>query len=814
MAIEITKTTKALSKRTNLQQQIILKIDGFTDCFGAVDVKVIPKYDTGLFYDAPGLSYDGLITANESLDYISLEGTTTQISSQVNIEDGLPNAISRFSVNLIDKNSLLSEKFRPGNIVDDMLGREAQIYISFQGGAFPEDATRIFIGIIDDISFPAGLVKLSISSPEKFRQNEIFIKYNNALNGLINSSVTTVVVDSTTNFIPPVDILQSYIRIGDELLEVTAVPGATSFTVIRGSLGTTAVSHSDNDEIESFYRLTGNPISMALKLMLSNSEATYIDSLSVSAFNQLTPSLFIQNSILFPGINNIEDEYGITEGDTLTITGADNPSNDVIDAVISGFGVTDSGSYILVTSTLVTDTGNTALASFKSQYNTLPVSGGAVAGFGIKPKFIDVKQFQSIASTNSSFFVDYDLLVKDTVAGEDFISSKILFPSGILSIIRKGRTSAVFLAPPVVTNLAPVLNASNIERPESIVLKRSINDHFYNAIVYKFNPDVLEDKFLGGEITQSSDSTNRIKVPNKVLTIEAPGLKDTVANRALIQSISERLLQRYRFGAESMEVFVNYRDSFNLDLRDAVVFDGTNLNIANTENGTRNFEPKVMQIFNRQMNLKTGEVKLLLVNSIYNVDGRYIVIAPASDTATGATTTNIPLKRSYSTSLLDEENEKWQRLIGERVRVRSKDFIYNEETTFIGFRDDQVNTMIVDTLSLAPGVDYIVEPSDYDESSSSINSLTKSIHGSFNRQLTVLAGISSTVFTVVDPSELLEEMVIRIHSEDFTKDSGEVEIIDITGTSITVEDMGFTPTGTDLIDRIGYTDNGDPYLYL
>lgn len=809
MAIELSKTIKALKEQTNLKQQIILKINGFTECFGAVAVKEILKYGTGHKFGDPGLTYGGLVDVNGSKDFIMLNGTTTQITSQVNIEDGLPNSISRFSVSMIDKNSELSTLFRPGNIQPDMLGLRAEIYITFQGGAFPEDATRIFIGIIDEINFPAGECKLSISSPEKFRQNEIFTKANTNLDGAINDSITTITVDSTSDFIDPVDIIQSYIKIGDELMEISSST-ATTFTVTRGALGTTSVSAENNDDIESFYRLTGNAIEMALKLMMSGGDEFFETGAEITAFNQITPTNFIQNSIFFPNIPNIEDEFGLTEGDIFTVEAATIPGNNVSLAIISGFGIDGSGSYIITTSTLTTDTAESATAKFKSQYNVLP----AAASFQIEPRFIDVEQFQNINAQNSSFFVDYDLYVKDTVSGEDFIASKILFPSGVLSTIRKARTSAVFLSPPVVTNLAPVVNQFNLEKPDGLVLKRSINDNFYNAIVYRFNQSVLDDKFLAGEVTQSADSTNRIKVPNKSLTIDAPGLRDNIASRSMLTNVSERFLQRYRFGAESLEVFINYRDGFNLDLRDAVVVDGENLSIANTINGTRGFNSRVMQIFNRQLNLKTGIVKLLLVDSIYNTGARYVVVAPGSLIDSSATTTKIPLKRSFSTSELDEENEKWSRLIGQNIRVRNVDFTFNEETTLNGFVLGELNTMSVDALSVAPGEDYIVELADYDESSDDINDLAKTIHGSFNRQLTVLAGLNSTSFTVSGASELTENTKIRIHSQDFTSDSSDVEITDITGSTITVDDMGFTPTSSDLVDRISYTDGGDPYLYL
>lgn len=811
MAIELTARAKALAAQSNLEQQIILDIEGFSDIYGAAPVFEVIKIGSAGLEIGDDWVIGGLIESPSSKDLINVSGTTSTISQQVNIDDGEPNSITRINVNLIDLNGQITEKMSPGGEVDDILATPADVYISFQGGAHPDDSVRVFSGIIDSIQFGAGNVTIGIASPDQYRKQKIFRLYQSTLTSAINNSVTTIPVERTANFIESADCLTSYIKIDDEIMLVNSKT-STSFSVTRAQLGTVAASHDDDAEVESFYRLQENPVELALKLMLSNGGTAFKSDVSASRFIQVSASESVTNAIYFPDFTDIENQLGLTDGDTITITGASESANNVTDRQISGFGRVGSGSYVIVTgAALAIETDSSAVASFKSQYNTLPSD----ASFGMLPKQVDVAQFQQILSENSSFFVDYDLYVKDTVDGEEFITKNILFPSGLLSTFRKGRSSVVFLAPPLVTKEAPVFDETNIYRPDQIKNDRSISNRFYNAIVYRFNQSAVEDKFLAGEITQSAESTNVIDIGNRDLTIDAPGLRDTTQARQLLRNVSDRFLQRYKFGAERFRLNVAYRDGFNLDLGDCVLLKGRELKLSDTRNRTRDFQARVMEIQDKSINLRTGECSFLLVDTIYKVQARYARVAPASYVDSGATTTKIPLQRSFGTSLLDEENEKWQRLIGEQVLVRSPDFTYAETTTLLGFDSASVNSMTVEALSSAPSSGYIVEPAAYDETNAATNEITKALHCFFNAQIDVASGSSSTQFDVSagDVGQLSVGMTIRVHSVDYTSDSGDVKITNISGTTITVEDMGFTPTSSDKVDRIGYADGGDPYLY-
>ena len=88
--------------------------------------------------------------------------------------------------------------------------------------------------------------------------------------------------------------------------------------------------------------------------------------------------------------------------------------------------------------------------------------------------------------------------------------------------------------------------------------------------------------------------------------------------------------------------------------------------------------------------------------------------------------------------------------------------------------------------------------------------------------MTIATGISSTSFTVApgDVARFAVDAIIRNHSFDFSDDSGDVEVTDVTGVTIThtapVEPFsGFTPTSSDFVDLIGFAEDGGlPYRFI
>jgi len=807
MAIELTTNTRLLSEQNNLVQQIILQIDGITEIFGAQPITQIVKYG------APNLKYGNFVYGQgvellESRPWIMLNGTTNQITQQLEDDSATINSISRMNIRLVDKNSTLSSIFTAGVRVDDLLSREASVYVTFEGAIWPTDAVKVFTGLVSELKVGSGNATVSISHPDVLKKQDIYTLFNGKTTGSISSGDTTIPMDTVNGFIESQDILTSYIKLEDEIIGVGSISGSSFIGCIRGQLNTAAVSHGSGTDTESFYRLQGEPMTTALKVMLSNGGTAFIENIEATRFVQITGSLVVPNGVYFEG--DIESQLGIVEGDLITITGATNGANNVTDAVISTINKIGNDSYIVLTGvSLVSETGSSAVASFKSQYDTLPVG----ASIGMNPKQVAVKEHLTIASLTLGGSPDIDFYIKDTIKGKDILN-EIFFPLGIYQIPRGGKSSANATLPPLALTGTKTVTENHVLNPQSVQISRSFDQKFYNAIVYRFEEKATEEKFLASEIRQSADSTNRIKIGNRPLTIDAKAYRDTNDTRIFFQTTARNLLRKFQFGAENFDLEVNYKTGFNMDVGDSVVFDSTGLHTYNSVNGNREPISKVYVIQNKSMDIKTGKIKLSLIDSIFGTQFRYCVFGPSSKIRSGATITNIPLKRSYvANTALGNESEKWQRYINTNVRVHNEDFTFNETVQFLGFLGSGNNVMVTTALSSPPSEDFIVDMPDYTNAAS----IYKSVNGFFAKRVSVVSGASNTQFDIGagDVSRFIAGNLIRVHSEDFSDDSGNTEILDVTGTTITVADMGFTPSSSTEVDLTVFpSDNGASYVYF
>jgi len=131
MALELSDNAKLFSSETNVKQQLILELEGFQTVFGVLEVKRIPRYgDSDLDYGMADLKYGENVPYEFQKPYISLDGTTNTITQQLEQDKGSISSISNMRVALIDKNGELSELFAPSNIVDDVLGIKAKVFIA------------------------------------------------------------------------------------------------------------------------------------------------------------------------------------------------------------------------------------------------------------------------------------------------------------------------------------------------------------------------------------------------------------------------------------------------------------------------------------------------------------------------------------------------------------------------------------------------------------------------------------------------------------------------------------------------------------
>lgn len=262
-----------------------------------------------------------------------------------------------------------------------------------------------------------------------------------------------------------------------------------------------------------------------------------------------------------------------------------------------------------------------------------------------------------------------------------------------------------------------------------------------------------------------------------------------------------------------------YGGAFNAEIGDACIFGSEFLKLSDTTNGSRNFQPRIMEIQNiRNSPLGGGKFKMDLLDTSSTLDGRYTVIGPSSRIDSGATTTRLPLKRSFSTATRQKENKKWQRYIGQKIKIRNDDYSFSEEVTLVGFDSVRPDTMIISGVSIAPGEDYLVDMPSY-SGGQSVKSLWKAVHAFACPEVSVIGSTGPTEIEVSasDISKFFVGSIIRVHNFDYSTDTArkKIKVGAISGNVLTVTDMGFTPISAFKIDLIGFnSDSGKPYRYL
>lgn len=909
MSYKITDDARQYFAGPNIDPNIVLEIEGFSDLFGANIVQILRRFGDDIFFGDPGLLFGVPQPQPGGEDWVSLSGTTQTISAQLEPDKGGATSTQQMTLNLIDYNSSLSDLFYPATAENELIYRNAVVYLGPKQGAFPDDYIIIFSGKITQVAGKPGSIALTVSHPEELKKSEVFIqassrlatdlKFQNAViqdltfqqtpdfvgtvqvefkqfTGIppgqnpnitvignlieieIESGVTlaknikkrlnsnpdgvllaTAVISGDGNaaqvaqapvtlttsseieldtvegwLTPQAPDFRTYARIGDEIVQYTGIntldrklTGCT-----RASLTSLGQNHEIGSDVTSFYRLgdgtfeNSNAIDLSLKVLLSGASQYWRVDAEIFSFVLTEPSQLVPNAIFFRDVD-VSKRWGVTAGDEVTITGAINPGNNVTLVEIIEVVRTLTGSYIVIDATLSLETDTAALCSFRSRFNVLP------DGVGLTPEEVDVEQFLRIKQTYGSQIGIYDLYLKETPTTKDLINEMIFLPSGLYSVPRKGRVSVAITAPPLYDPNNVAIDLASVINPSGLNIERSISKNFYNTVIYKFNEDSVEDRLLDGRVFQSADSTARIKAPNKVLTIEAKGFRPNPTTELLIQRNATRFLDRYRFAAESISVQVPFKVGWTMEVADTVLFGDPRFQLPDSVKGGRDFVPRIFEITNKEMNWKTGLIRITLTDTNYNVPVRYVVFSPASKINTGSTTSVIRLKRSFGYSF--DEPRKWENFIGYGVKIRSPDFSTVYQSTILDFVDGDNTALQISPVATAPGENWIMELENYDDISAQ-DGLLKSIFGFFDPVVGVTSGVSATEFNVDDPSVLFVGASIYVHNASYSNKSPVVKVEAIAGPLITVSAaLGFTPSSGDKVQLIGFaSDQGQAYAWL
>ncbi len=289
-------------------------------------------------------------------------------------------------------------------------------------------------------------------------------------------------------------------------------------------------------EVNSVYSLEGNPLTLALQIMMSGlgGDPAY-ENISVSQFVQNgLVSGTTSNSIFFREVN-ISKEYNLQLGDKITISGAINGANNFTDRNIIAIESNLRGSTIVVDGpSLILELESTAIASFRSQYDVLP------SGAKMLPDEVDIEQHIFIRD----FFhpsTQFRLLIDDDIDNiKDFLDKEIYKPVACYALPRKAKSSVGYSIGPIPGADIKTLNINNVKDPKSIGIKRTVNRAFFNEVSYKYDKSPISDKYLSLYVEIAQDSKNRILGGNRTYKVESKGLQTDLNAANIVASEAQR----------------------------------------------------------------------------------------------------------------------------------------------------------------------------------------------------------------------------------------------------------------------------------
>jgi hypothetical protein len=621
---------------------------------------------------------------------------------------------------------------------------------------------------------------------------------------------TDSVIDlvDASEFLLPADSMQTYAVIENELIRYAGKTSNQLTGVTRAQYDSIGAFHDIEKSVDQVVRITDNGINIALKLMLSNGPLFYAEGIAAKAFQYYSPTIYIDNTIFFDGID-LATDYGVSRGDKVTVTGEANPLNNVIDSIILEVGKTNYGSYVIVSDNLVDAATTTAVVKFKSQFNVLPI------GFGMVPVEVDVEQHLYVRDTFLSTF-NLDLFVKDITDGKGFLEKQVYLPMTCFSVPRKGRSSIVYTVGPMPTYEVVSLDKTTVQNPSQLKVKRSSNENFFNQVQFDYDYDPISGSYLTHKNFPKDVDTSQIPVGAKPFVVESQGLTTALGAEDTASRSADRWLRRYKNGAEFIKgVRAAFSVGYQLEIGDIVAVDYEQLQLADFGTGSRSGPIKLMEVMNKILDNKTGEVSVDLVNTTFGVGDRFGLISPSSKTLAGSTTTKVILEKSWSTKPFERESQKWFDYLNQEVIIHNEDWSIVYTTIIRGFDNNDPQGMSVDAMPGAPGSGWIIQCPDYPNTTEQ-NDLAfwKQRHAFFSPRVSVLVGVSTTRFTVaaLDVSRFFVGSIIRVHNYTFTVDSPEVQVTEIIGNDILVNNsLGFIPSNLEYVDLIGFPDKQQSY---
>jgi len=828
---------------------IVVKIKGLNDILSSTPVGTEILYgDVDVIYGAPGLVYGGLRPYTKQNEdgsistfrpYLNLDGSSLTIGQRLEPEQGKA-SVSLLTLSFIDYEGFMTQLISPGVLLPEILGAEIQVFLGFSNISYPQDFFEVFRGYISAVDDGPGTVNIQVSDPNIKRRQQLFYIAQSSLTGDISPSDTSIPVTSTGDFFAPIigpdgnpnNSVHCFIQIDDEWIECVPDSGTTFSVIMRGARGTTADSHTSGTTVSAGIQIGDptyqvNALDMALQFMLSGWDGPWITGeplLAIGPEPDPDPGTTTTDFITLPsGVDAVQD-YGLVAGEWCILQGSSHGGNNNTLFQIVRFADFESQSnrLIYVNATLTKEQDTPATIGFRSQYDVLPVG----AGLSLTPIDVDIAQHQLIKNIflggNGN---DYIFFFSQSVdSGKDFLETQVYFPIGAYSLTRRGKLSCGYHSPPIANQNLAILNKDNVLDPQNIRPSRALNQRaFFNEIDISYNFDDAGDS-LSNVVILDNDSLNAIGITS-VLPISAQGVYAGYS-AAKLQKRAFFLLNRYKRGALMFTIKVNWKVGSTIEAGDIVTIqDYGNLQLANFNTGERGLDYQLFEVIDRTFDLKAGNVSLKLVGGLgATIQDRFATISPSSHTDTGCTSQKVIIKDSFGALYPGNESKKWAQYIGLPIVVHSKDWTVYAQVTLLSIDATNNYLLHVTDLGFTPPADYVVDIAAYPNSPDPTeNALYKVMHVFLSPTVLVTSGTDTTHFDVGggDIGKFKVGAPVRIHSLDYSSDSGDLTVAGIVGTTIqTSASMGFTPSAGFQVDLIGFpdfnptTNTGQPYRLI
>lgn len=809
------------------QIALAIEIDG-VDILSNTPLYTRVRYGDGTKYGEQGIVYGGLRKVPGVRDLLMLEGSSLTLAQKIEPEQGR-GSISQLTFAFLDKDGYMTQVLSPGIIIDEILGKEVKVRLGFQDISYPDQYFTVFRGRVSSVSVETGRVIIQLSDPNIIRKQQIFYQPKTNLTANINPTDTIISVVTNSDFyqhrLGPSGVYDSsvklYIKIDDEWMSYDPSGFHTnSFTVTRAQRGTVHANHDIDAEVTQGVELSGHGIDLALKLMLSQGGPwlTGIDIEHIVFTGD--PTLGDQpNAIILPSKKNAYDDYGITIGAYLTISGSAYPANNN-KFIVQRFGTLfgEPNRIIYVDGPLTKESYSPAVFSAWSQYDTLPTA----CSVGMSPKEVDIEGHEYFKLTwLSSSENSYRFFITNEQSLKTFLEMELYLPMSAYSLTRLGRCSMGITRPPIADQRLQILDKTNVLDPINVKPTRALNNRkFFNRIDFEWDADDLGN-FGSVYKTIDSESITKIGIVS-TLPIKSVGARTDLGFESLVKRRTYFFLSRYKRGAVMLNMKVNYGVGTLIEAGDIVaVSDNGDLLIPNFETGGRYIGTQLYEVIGRSLDLKNGTASLeLLGNVSANAQDKFATWAPSSLLDFGSTTTVLKIKDSYG-ALPGSEPLKWADYVGQKIIVRDLDHTVSYEVT-LQSQDviDPYRLTITPALPLPPNAGMIVDVPIYPNSIDTLEaSIYKQIHVFWNPQVLIVSGISQTEFTVSpsDAAKFKKDLPIYVHSDDYSVTSFAVEakISNVVGVNITVDKaLGFIPASNQKIELIGFPDGGQPYRWV